>query len=328
MSKLVDRIKSRVNYWFFREYRFRRIVRRHLDRFYNDTDPEPPARKTIVYMADGRRLHGGLADRLRGIVSAYSICKDQGWQFRINFTSPFRLERYLVPASYDWLLKVGELSFNRKWSHAVFQDTRGDVGEREKRWQRKTALKQFSLPFRQIHVYTAFYHAEDRFGDLFNELFRPAPDLQRALDQVVEQCGPGFVSVTTRFCELLGDFKEPVRGRDVLSDDDAERLIESLLAEIKRLHDRKQVRILVTSDSRKFLERVKNLDYCVVIPGEISHIDNGEPNDDADFKTFLDFMTISKASESYLLLGPGMYNGNFAKRASAAGRHPYIIKKL
>ena len=29
-----------------------------------------------------------------------------------------------------------------------------------------------------------------------------------------------------------------------------------------------------------------------------------------------------------LILGPGMYNGNFAKRASAAGRHPYIIKKL
>lgn len=36
------------------------------------------AKKTIVYMCDGRVKHGGLADRFRGIISSYQFAKAQG----------------------------------------------------------------------------------------------------------------------------------------------------------------------------------------------------------------------------------------------------------
>ncbi len=66
--KISERIKSEINYLFFRRYRYRRVERRHLAGYYG---PENPAaineRRQVIFMADGKRMHGGLADRLRGI---------------------------------------------------------------------------------------------------------------------------------------------------------------------------------------------------------------------------------------------------------------------
>lgn len=326
---LIKLLDTEINYLFFREHRFRREVRRHLSAHYNLSDPIPDNGKTIVYMADGRRLHGGLADRLRGIVTTWKYCKEHGVNFRINFVEPFRLEEYLLPAEYDWRLRTGELSYNKTACKAVFQDTRGDTGERELRWQRRVSERQFSGSWRQFHVYTAFYYAENEFGPLFSELFRPTPRLQAVIDKTVSQCGSRFISVTTRFRELLGDFKEPVKGVVPLDDAAAAGLIERLLDKIGELKERHNVeRVFVTSDSARFLKAASALDYCVTLEGGISHIDANGPNDNADLKTFADFLTIARAETSYLLLGSKMYNGNFAKRAAALGGHPYVIEPV
>ena len=62
-----------------------------------------------VFRVDGRMGHGGMFDRLKGLVSIYSVAKSQGKPFRILFTYPFRLETYLEPRDYDWRLREGEL---------------------------------------------------------------------------------------------------------------------------------------------------------------------------------------------------------------------------
>ena len=66
----------------------------------------------IVCMVDGKRKQGGLADRLRGIVSTYYVCKKLGYDFRINFVHPFPLIDYLVPNTYDWRVSQDELCYN------------------------------------------------------------------------------------------------------------------------------------------------------------------------------------------------------------------------
>ena len=52
-------------------------------------------RKQVICMFDGRMHHGGLADRLRGIISTDYVCKQKGYDFRIYFVHPFCLEDFL-----------------------------------------------------------------------------------------------------------------------------------------------------------------------------------------------------------------------------------------
>ncbi len=52
--KISERIKSEINYLFFRRYRYRRVERRHLAGYYG---PDKPAaineRRQGIFMADG-----------------------------------------------------------------------------------------------------------------------------------------------------------------------------------------------------------------------------------------------------------------------------------
>ena len=44
---------------------------------------------TIICMFDGRMGHGGLADRLHGMVSMFCYAKKHGMDFRIHYVYPF-----------------------------------------------------------------------------------------------------------------------------------------------------------------------------------------------------------------------------------------------
>lgn len=326
VKRFKKRLKTEINYLFFREYRYKRVVRRHFSKYYDDNHPQATnSRKMVVYMADGKYRHGGLADRLRGIVTLYRYCIEHNLDFRIHFTSPFILEEYLQPNEYDWRLRRGELSFNASTSHACYMDTTGDVGEREMRFQRKITDKFLSQPYAQLHVYSIFYYEEKRFGELFNMLFKPAPVVQAEIDRNLREIGGEYITVSTRFLELLGDFKEPKGVRKELPKAEQEALIQSCIGKIERLKDSfpEIGKIVVTSDSLRFLERVKALEYCYVIPGEIAHIDTKDGNKTAHLKTFVDFFVIAKAKASFLIVEGGMYHSNFSKRAAQVNNHPF-----
>ena len=40
--------------------------------------------KRVICIYDGKIRNGGLADRLRGIVSVYEVCKEQNLDFKIS----------------------------------------------------------------------------------------------------------------------------------------------------------------------------------------------------------------------------------------------------
>lgn len=172
--RIKDFVKCNLNNLFYREYRLRRKVRRHLLPYYKEAFPVGKnTNKMIVFMADGRKSHGGLADRLRGIVSTYEYCLNHRVDFRIHFTSPFNLEDLLLPNEYDWRIGAGEISYNPTFSTPVYIDSNSRYPEADCRFQRKMAEKYLGRDFRQIHIYTNMYYADDRFGLLFNKLFKP-----------------------------------------------------------------------------------------------------------------------------------------------------------
>lgn len=322
--RIKDFVKCNLNNLFYREYRLRRKVRRLLLPYYKEAFPVGKnTNKTIVFMADGRKSHGGLADRLRGIVSTYEYCLNHRVDFRIHFTSPFNLEELLLPNEYDWRIGAGEISYNPTFSTPVYIDSNSRYPEADCRFQRKMAEKYLGRDFRQIHIYTNMYYADDRFGLLFNKLFKPAPILQSWIDENLQILGQNFIALSFRFQNLLGD---SVDGKIVYSPEEQRELINSCICQIELLRKTNpdSKKILVTADSGSFLKEVSKLDFVYLLPGKVGHMDSTSQQDiQVHMKTFLDFFVLSHAKKIYLLITGKMYKSGFAKRAAKLNNIPF-----
>lgn len=329
MSRLLKILDREIDYLFFRRFvSWREVARHHRQRYSPDAPRAVNKGRMVVFMADGFRRVSGLADRLRGIVSLYGYCLDNGLDFRINFTHPFDLQRYMQPVGHDWRISADELCWNSRDARAFHLVTvNNDNRRREVRYQRRRLARCLGKKhFRQYHVYTAFDCEDELFAMLFRQLFQPAPAVRKAVDEVQSRLGGGYISVSTRFMELLGDFIEPKQARQTLSPEMQCRLMDKCVAAIAELRP-PGARVLLTSDSNKFLSYASSkLPYVESIDGDICHISVESDNrEQADLKTFADFFAIAEAETSYLLLGPEMYNSNFSRRAAQSSGRDLVV---
>jgi hypothetical protein len=140
------------------------------------------------------------------------------------------------------------------------------------------------------------------------------------------EIGEGYISVSARFLDALGDFKEIVKCVNITKEEQ-EELIISTLKQIENLHHKfPEKRILVNSDSTIFVERAKSLSYVFVNPGVISHVDTCSSSGyEANEKTFLDFLMIANAERIYLLCGMHMRISGYPYAASLLYSRPYEI---
>lgn len=282
----------------------------------------------VIFTCNGLGWSGGLADRLRGIISIYDWCKRNSRKFAINFCDPFLLQDYLQPNKYDWLPEVISYDSSKSIPRICMLEPRT--------CNRKEVVNQRDLLVgdwcnhnlfdanKQIHVYTNQYRWCCDFAQLFNELFKPCERLQKEIDWHLSKIGGKYISISFRFTTLLGDFTD-CTGKPLM-DDEKELLIKDSLNVISKIsavapmHER----ILVTADSSTFLERVKGIENVYIVPGKIGHIDY-DNGDDVNMKTFLDFYMISKAEAVYLAKGPRMYRSAFARTAAMVNNKPFEI---
>ena len=160
----------------------------------------------IICMFDGSLAHGGITDRIRGILTTWQEAKRRGTPFYIHWTHPFRLDTYLIPAEADWRIDDSEVSRLRGDAFPVMiEETSMFHTHLENRLRLKAALKN-ALP--QTHVYTNADNSRGKYSSLYKELFRPSPLLQNALDTHLEVLGTGFYAFSFRFIGLLGDFTD------------------------------------------------------------------------------------------------------------------------
>lgn len=267
----------------------------------------------IIYSLDNRTFQNGFADRLRGIVSAYAYAKLNNLQFKIDHKEPFCLEVFFEPNRVNWVLKESERTNNLLYSSPIvlLDYTKG------------TRLLHLSKK-RQYHIYSNInalqilnvnYSSSLTYHGLFNELFKPSKFLLENIKPYEFYINKGFISISFRFIRLMGDFDDCCGY--TLSDNKQQELISTCHSFIRTIHERHNniPYVLVTTDSKKFLDSVVNLDYVFVIPGKIGHIGYG-PNYEANVKTMLDFYMISQAKKAYLGCSDGMYESSFAKYAA------------
>ncbi|MBR4566761.1 MAG: glycosyltransferase family 2 protein [Prevotella sp.] len=264
---------------------------------------------------------GGLVDRLRGAVSVFQQCLRTGRDFRLFFDYPFPLTDYLVPAEYDWQIDRNDIIWNTEKAHVVICDTQ-TTSQIERRQHRKLFYKEFTANSdKQIHCYTnSPISFIDGFADSFRKLFRPSDRLSQHLKEISDDIAAPYITVSARFCNLLGDFNEEVYNEPLPAAEQQQLLYSSIeqLVALKQQHADK--RIVVCSDSTTFLERSREAIGAYIIDGTVSHIGNDTIRSYEYYeKTFLDFFTIARADAVFLLKGPGMYRSNFPQAAALLG---------
>lgn len=278
---------------------------------------------TVVYMADKYVSFGGLADRLRGIISLYDWCKRNNKVFKIYFQDPFSLSHYLVPNLYDW--QIYDSVYQGK---SVLIDTPPHLTDVVK-FQNYMFDKYLTRGEMQINCYTNadLVSNKSKFSSLFNELFKPSDELKKLLDGYQAFLGKKYISVSFRFVQLLGDFNDCID--KTLTEKEQQKLIKKCIDALVEINNMNHgTKMLVTADSSKFLEEVKKLEFVVVLPGEIGH-SNYSHSEAAHMKTFLDFMMIANASKIYLARTSQMFKSGFARKASMVNNVPFeefIIK--
>lgn len=273
-----------------------------------------------VFMADGRTTHGGMFDRLKGLISVYAISKVQEKDFKIHFTSPFRLEDYLVPIEYDWRIADEDLSYSYPSSRPLF--LYGECYSPRRLMKNRRCEAHFYYGYDSLDEINKQYHTSFEWGDLYRELFQPTQRLQEYINHYREEIGKEYIAIHTRFLNLLGD-KMETDINPTLPQEEKMQLIETISNQVMTLIDgcEEGQKIMLASDSATFISYMQQLtDRIYVVPGEIKHIDTASQTDDSDvIKMFLDYYLLAGAKKVYSIVGKGMWPSAFPEYAAKIG---------
>lgn len=273
----------------------------------------------MFFCADGKFAHGGMFDRLKGAISIYAASKVLKRDFRINFTSPFQLEKYIEPNEYDWRVRNGEYNENMLKSRLIFMYGECDNPYRLLEKRKKDAHFYYgfdSLDYINKRCGTSFV-----WGDLYRELFKPTAYLQKFIDEEKTKIGTDYIAIHLRFMNLLGD-KMEFDCDPTLPYDEQEKLKKCALMEMQKVVDENGgLKVLLATDSRNFAEYANaEIPDLYMISGEIRHIGTvDEMSDEANIKMFLDYYMIAGAKKVYNLVGPGMWKSAFSEYAAKIG---------
>lgn len=323
-----DHIMKFIHFITYHLYQAKRMskdkVDKYLLRYYasQQTNFSQTSKTTLVFMVDGRMLHGGLSDRLRGMVSIYLYAKAHGYDFKIYHRYPFMLEDFLSPNEVDWHIEDKSMIYDLKYATPVYVE---DLNHTFGHYTEQRVLDSFIRnDGRQYHVYSNIDLSGNNFHNHFYSLFKPNDLLKDAIKRELTLIDKPFVSFVFRFQQLLGDFKEG--NYPTLRDVEREALIEKSIAKVKTVLSEKykDSDYLITSDSQTFLERVSKEPGCHIISGRVVHMDYtiGEQQN-VYMKSFLDLFMLSKSEKIFLMYSTGMYKSGFAKRAALLGNVEY-----
>lgn len=308
MSIKLRILKILRQFHWFRWYEYNLLnkhKRKELMTHYHSTDNGTHSFcKEIVCLFGKHFETGGLADRLRGIVSVYQICKANEIPFKICWTQPFPLERFLEPNKVLWKMDGKDIC----WYVPPTEVISAEITE-ESAWQERKIRREIEKCIRtrhcqQLHIYTnmRLAYEDGTFPTLFRELFKPSIELEDALSSELQNIGSGeYIAVQCRFVGILGDFKDITS--DLLSEGEKTELMGRLISAIEEIHNDYPVpvKILLCTDSPTFRSKAcDTLSFIYAVRGDIEHIDySANPESNAYMKLFLDLFLMSKAKKIY-----------------------------
>ena len=290
----------------------------YLHRYQRDTN------NNYVFMADGKMIHGGLFDRLKGAISIYALSKVHGRRFCLYFTRPFQLEKYLTPNLYNWKLSDSAIYYSYPYSRPVI--AYGESNNPSRLMKIKKGQIHFYFGGNILEKINECYGTSFEWSKLYEELFKPSLYLQSHIDNLKGNIGLDYYAIHLRFLNLLGDKFEPLGGV-VLKDDKKNSLVTSCLIAIRDIISKqpKSWKPVVFSDSMNFLSVIKNrMPDVFVVQGNVSHIDNGVNAKDSDnLKVFCDMYLMIGAQRVFSIVGNGMHLSAFPEYSAKIGNKSF-----
>lgn len=271
--------------------------------------------KTVIFMQlKETTFCGGLSDRFRGIVSVYKMCNELGLKLKVHFEG-IDLRDYLDVAEYDWRIDDEEICYdcNNVYPCTILTYHR-NLNDKLQKWVLNRFLRRYlDKEYQQIHVYTNMATAENDYGRLFKELFKPSRELQKLIDYHHKQIGEEYDAIVFRMMQLFGDF---VDDGETLVGEERMAYMERCLHCVRR-HIVTGRKLLVTSDSKSFLDAVAKIEGVYVIPGDVVHIAfTFDAEKKTYMKSFVDYYMLAAARKITLVRDKKMYHSGFAKRAA------------
>jgi hypothetical protein len=286
---------------------------------------------TIIYMANDTRYIGGWTDRLSAMLGLYRIAKDNGFDFKINFTKPFDLLDFIIPNKYDWRIDENDVLFSEEnISVSMFISSIRDLYPETQfckdRIEFEKKLLDLKGKYRQIHCYcgTLIPQVHDRWIELFSELFVLTDELKERIDFHKQKMNSQYVSVVFRFQQLLGDDFGEGSQYPTLAEYERNNLIEMCINNLKIiLSSEKNKTVLVCSDSTCFRESVKNIKNIYVIDGQRKHPNLDFIDKETQMLSFIDFFLIPFGEKTYCFAPKPLYKSGFPRIASIFGNVPF-----
>ncbi len=287
------------------------------------------AQKEIIILFDGNVSHGGLVDRIKGILTFYNIAKIENASFLIYFESPFAITEYLLPNKFDWKTSKNNLQWNFKTTKIHYLMDNFDFN-----WQKEIKISKKKKHFVYCNVdYLPELFPQKNKEEInklrqtsFKELFVKSSFLENALQNL--NLPQKYIAIHTRFTSILGDFQDTCS--HIVSQERKQEIIASLLDVITQISTQNTfVPIYVFSDSSTFLDSVSTTTPFKILEGKPTHIDVKNDKDiQNNLKTFIDFFAISQSEKVYLLQTPEMYNSAFSKYAALINNVAFTNTKV
>ncbi len=282
-------------------------------------------KKRIIVCFNGVLPHGGLVDRLKGIVSFYEIAKYLNYDFYIQFDDPFNLDIFLEPNVIDWRIDRENVQYHPTKTKIVYTVNNFNVNPLD--IIRKSDAETF-LIYANVDYLKVFYpHETSEFLEVkwktnFNELFKKSELLKLKLKEVEKD---KYICFHTRFTTLMGDFVDSTS--KMLSETQKGELLNTLQINVQDILKTAKYKCYAFSDSVRFLNDIKKKENVFLVEGKPFHMDNykGGSTIERHLKTLLDFFMIANSEAVYFLkIGP-MYHSSFSKYAAMIGNKPFIM---
>ncbi len=306
--------------------KLRRFVReRELKKYYTNTEPLKLTGKTqLVLMLDGKTMHGGLVDRLKGIVSVKSLANQLGCDFKVHIAPGyFNLDEFLH-INKEFYADDSEIYYNKKFVKPIFLN---DIMYAEKESLlnvfSNNKLAQYHIYCNQDYLKLLNSYADKNVSSLawgkeFHQLFSfdtYYTNFKNEIKGNENSCG-----IHLRFTSALGDFKDTAVHN--LTEGEKINLINQCTEQVlKVITESKYNHYYIFSDSVTFLKHIKpiiinkDLARITIMDDGIGHVDMSD-DEQVLKRTILDFYLLSTCNEIVQVKGPHMYNSNFSRYAS------------
>jgi hypothetical protein len=266
---------------------------------------------TLYFIIDPEIGHPGLCDRYKAIIGCYYISKMNGFDFKIIFETPFRLDDYLDFNEHDWRAGKEDLSYSLRNARVI-------------PYNGGAKIPRLNKSVKQYHVYS--YIGYDilytnripdhkiLWGTLYNSLFKPKDFIIQKINESGFEKNK-YIAVHLRFVNALEHFEGDQF--NTVSEMKKEELIQRCFTGIRSIiAANENMPVIVFSDSDTFLKRIKELPVHV-LDGKIGHI-SFHKEKEVVVKTFLDFYMIGRAQKVFVIHAPEIYPTVYSYYAALA----------